>query len=57
MAVFEQSFASNHGDGSTDADMRRWEDYYKNGAGTGDFGWLHRLLVKCCSSVGWELQP
>jgi hypothetical protein len=34
--VFEQSFASNHGDGSTDADMRRWEDYYKNGAGTGD---------------------
>ena len=31
------AFASNHGDGrGTDADVRRWEDYYKCGTGAGD---------------------
>ena len=31
------AFSSNHCDGrGTDADVRRWEDYYKCGTGAGD---------------------
>jgi hypothetical protein len=35
-AVFEWSFASNYNDCGIDADVQRWEDYYKSGAGAGN---------------------